>query len=125
MTVTDTRPGELGWTASISASNFVSTTSSSDIINAQNLSFTGVVPSYITGDALQSGSIAVDQLTSGQVYVVGVSGSDGLAGAAKPFATAAPGDSVGSVNIDGTFTLKAPTSTPAGLYAATVVFTIA
>ena len=84
-----------------------------------------MVPSYITGDALQSGSIAVDQLKSGQVYTAGASGSDGLAGAAKPFATAAPGDSVGSVNIDGTFTLKAPTSTPAGLYAATVVFTVA
>ena len=125
VTVTDTRPGDLGWTASASVTTFVSTTNSSDSINAQNLSFTGVVPSYISGDALQAGSITVDQLTSGQVYAAGASGSDGLAGAGKPFASAAPGDSVGSVNIDGTLTLKAPTSTPAGLYAATLTFTVA
>ncbi|MFZ0251249.1 MAG: Ig-like domain-containing protein [Acidimicrobiales bacterium] len=125
VTITDTRAGDLGWTASASVTNFVSTTNSGDTINAQNLSFTGVVPSYIGGDALQAGSVTVDQLTSGHVYAAGASGSDGLAGSGKPFASAAVGDSVGSVNVDGTLTLKAPTSTPAGLYAATLTFTVA
>jgi hypothetical protein len=125
VTITDTRSGDLGWTASASVSTFVSTTNSSNTIDPQNLSFTGVTPSYIAGDALQSGSITVDQLTSGHVYAAGASGSDGLAGPGKPFASAASGDSVGSVNIDGTLTLKAPTSTPSGLYAATLTFTVA
>jgi hypothetical protein len=125
VTITDTRAGDLGWTASASVSTFVSTTNSSNTINAQNLSFTGVIPSYIPGDALQSGSVTVDQLTSGKVYAASASGSDGLAGTGKPFASAAVGDSDGSVNIDGTLTLKAPTSTPAGLYAATLTFTVA
>jgi hypothetical protein len=125
VTITDTRSGDLGWTASASVSTFVSTSNSSNTINAENLSFTGVTPSYIAGDALQAGSVTVDQLTSGHVYAAGAAGSDGLAGAGKPFATAAVGDSVGSVNVDGTLTLKAPSSTPAGLYAATLTFTVA
>ena len=125
VTITDTRAGDLGWTASASVSTFVSTTNSSDTINAQNLSFTQVTPTYIAGDALQAGSVSVDQLTSSKVYAAGASGSDGLAGTAKPFASAAVGDSVGSVDIDGKLTLTAPTSTPAGLYAATLTFTVA
>ena len=45
MTVTDTRAGDLPWTASATVTNF--TDAASDVINGQNLTFTGVTADYI------------------------------------------------------------------------------
>jgi len=125
VTVTDTRAGDESWTASATVTDF--TDASSDQINGENLSFTGVTPSYLTGNALQAGDVVTNDITStppgGAPYGPSDSGTDGLKGGPHAFATAAHG--AGEVNIDGILTLNAPTSTPAGAYTATLTFTIA
>jgi hypothetical protein len=123
VTITDTRAGDQSWTASATVTNFVDP--DGDQINAQNVSFTGVTPSYLAGNALQSGDVVTTDLPSAGDYAAGASGSDGLAGGPHAFATAAAGDGDGSVYVDGLLTLAAPTSTPAGVYTATLTFTVA
>jgi hypothetical protein len=124
VTITDTRAGDLPWTASAEASNFSDgATPTPDLINAQNLGFTGVTPEYITGNALQAGDVTVYQLpNTGAPFAPGASGTAGLGGQAQEFASATAGE--GSVNVIGILTLTAPTSTPAGTYTATLTFTI-
>lgn len=125
VTVTDTRSGDQPWTASATVTDF--TDGSSDVINGQNLSFTQVTPAYITGNALQSGDVVTNDVTStppgGTPYGPTDAGSVGLKGGPHAFATAAHG--AGEVNIDGQLTLDAPSSTPSGSYTATLTFTIA
>jgi len=70
-------------------------------------SFTGVTPKYIAGNAIQSGVVTND-ITAFKTK--------------KAFATTTKGP--GTVDITGTMTLTAPTSTKPGLYTATVTFTI-
>ena len=120
VTITDTLAGDAPWTASATVTNFTDATS--DVINAQNLTFTGVTPSYITGNALQSPDVVTNDVTNTKVYGPTATGSDGLAGGPHQFAKAALGD--GSVYIYGLLTLTAPSSTPAGTYTATITFTI-
>lgn len=120
VTITDTLAGDASWTASATVTNF--TDSSSDVINAQNVTFTDVTPSYITGNALQSGDVVTNDVTNTQVYGPTATGDDGLAGGPHQFATAAAGD--GSVYIYGLLNLTAPSSTPANTYTATLTFTI-
>ncbi len=120
VTITDTRAGDLPWTASATVTDF--TDSSNDVINGQNLTFSGVTPVYIAGNALQTGDVVTTNVTNTAVYGPTATGSDGLKGGPHEFATAAAG--TGSVYIDGLLTLTAPTSTPAGLYTATLTFTI-
>ena len=126
VTITDTRAGDQGWTASATVTDFADP--SNDLINGQNLSLTGLTTSYVTGNALQSG-VGVTDVTStppgGTPYGAAASGSDGLKGGPHAFATAPVGTSIGEVFVDGVLTLNAPTSTPSGEYTATLTFTIA
>jgi hypothetical protein len=124
LTITDTRAGQQGWTASAGTTDFVNGANS---INGQNLSLINVVPDYIAGNALQFGSVTVNDVVSSTVngYAPGAGGSDGLKSPpANPFASAAAGNSVGTVDVRGVLKLIAPTSTPAGLYTATLTFTV-
>jgi hypothetical protein len=127
VTITDTRAGDLPWTASAEVSNFSDgAIPTADLINGQNLAFTGVTPSYISGNALQSVTpsniTSAASLPNATGYGPTASGNDGLAGIPHQFASAAAGE--GSVYIYGLLTLTAPTSTPAGTYTATLTFTI-
>jgi hypothetical protein len=123
VTITDTRAGDLPWTASVESSNFTDGATPPDVINGQNLAFTSVAPVYITGNALQSPDVTVYQLPStGAPYAPTATGTDGLGGEAHEFASATAGE--GSVNVIGVLTLTAPTSSPAGEYTATLTFTI-
>jgi len=124
VSVTDTRAGNPGWTASATVTDFGNGTGG--VINGQNLEFTNVAPSYITGNAL--GPVSVTQVPSGAFttvpYASAATGSDGLKGGPHTFASAAPLHGDGSVYVDGTLSLVAPTSTPSGTYSATLTFTI-
>jgi hypothetical protein len=129
VTITDTRADDQSWTASALVTNFTST---GGTINGQNLTFTGVEPAYITGNALQSGDVSTQDIINHAVYPASATGNDGLGGTLPhAFASAVAGTPVGltavdgSVNIYGNLTLTAPTSTPSGLYTATLTFTIA
>jgi hypothetical protein len=120
VSITDTRAGDQSWTASATVTDFDG--GSGNVINGQNLTFTGVTPSYIAGNALQSGDVVTTDVTNSAIYGPTAAGSDGLKGGPHVFATA--GDGNGSVYVDGVLTLTAPTSTPAGVYTATLTFTI-
>ena len=123
--ITDTRAGQLGWTAYVTATNFAGPGTAA--INAQNLALTGVTAVYTPGDALQAPAVSTFDVlsTAGTVYAPAASGTDGFAGPpAKKFVSTSAGASVGTVNVFGQLTLKAPASTPAGLYTSTVTFTI-
>jgi len=126
VSITDTQAGDGAWTASAQVTNF--SNGGTGVINGQNLAFLGVAPVYLTGNALQSGSVTYNDVTSTAVtndtpYSTGATGTDGLYGAPHAFASASAGD--GSVYVDGTLSLVAPSSTPAGTYSATLTFTIA
>jgi hypothetical protein len=125
VTVTDTRAGDLPWTASATVTDF--SDGSSDSINGENLSFTNIQAVQIPGNALQASSIGVTDVPSnaeaGLPYSTTDGGSDGLKGGPHAFATVAHG--FGEVNLDGQVSLSAPTSTPSGQYPATLTFTVA
>jgi hypothetical protein len=120
VTITDTRAGDLPWSATGTVTDFSNGTGG--IINGQNLTFTSVTPSYLTGNALQAGSVTTTNVTNSAVYSATASGSDGLRGGPHQFANAAAG--AGSVYIDGVLTLTSPTSTPPGSYVATLTLTV-
>ncbi len=126
--VTDTQAGNAPWTASVQSSNFVGT-NPANIINGQNAGLTALNVITIPGNNLQSGDVAThDNAAASPAVAPGAAGTQGIGGAAHPFANtaAAPGGTGGdgSVGFTGTFTLNAPTSTVADTYTATVTFTV-
>ena len=129
VTITDTGIGENTWTASAEATNFTNgPEGSADDINAENLTFIGVTPSYIGGNDYGTGvgdiAVNTNNVTNGRtVYAANASGSQGLAGAPHVFASsAAPG--TGSVYVYGNLNLVAPSSAAPGEYTSTLTFTI-
>lgn len=121
VSITDTLAGDQNWTASASVSDFSDGT---DTINGQNLTFTNVTPVYISGNALQAGSVNPTDVTNSAIYAAGAAGTDGLKGPGHAIANSTTGGD-GSVYIDGLLTLTAPSSTPNGSYTATLTFTVA
>jgi hypothetical protein len=108
VTITDTRSGSTGWTASAKDTDFTSTTSTS--ILGANLGFTHLAAKYPTGNKLAGHVITTD--------IAALSTTTATA-----FATTTYGP--GTVNITGTMGLSnVPTSTKPGVYNATVTFTI-
>lgn len=116
ITIVDTRSGNVPWTANLQSSSF---TSGANSIAAKNLGFTNITPTYIANNALQSPAVTVPAagFPANDVYVPAA----GLESSVT-FASATRG--VGSVYVNGDFTLNAPTSIPAGTYSGTVTFTI-
>jgi hypothetical protein len=112
VTITDARPGDVGWTASAQSTDFTGPAGNTTPIPGDNLSFTGVTPKYLAGNGLHAGSVSTNDITA-------------FGATAKPFARTTAGQGPGTVNIYGTFGLTAATSTRAGAYGATVTFTIA
>ena len=125
VTITDTRAGGLGWTASLQSGTFTNTTAATGSINGGNLGFTGVEPQYISGNALNlapGNVVSVFQNAAPAIALAPGVAASGLANPQK-FASALIG--AGSVYVTGAFTLNAPSSVPAGLYGGIVTFTIA
>jgi len=112
VTITDTRAGDQQWTASVSATDF---TKGTDSIDTTQLGFVNITPGYLANNALNA---ATKPVVTNDVP----EGAPGLKGGPHQFAQAAHGD--GTVYVFGDMTLTAPTSTVAGLYTATVTFTI-
>jgi hypothetical protein len=120
--ITDTRAGDLPWSATLQASDFAGP--GGKTINAQNFGFTGVSVATITGNPL--GTVAKPVVVSDIPYATtllaaGAAGSAGLRGGGQ-FAAAANGN--GSVDIYGSLVLRAPSATPTGTYVSTLTLTI-
>lgn len=119
VTVTDTRAGSPGYTVSGIAGDFSGPAGAK--INSENLGWTpktvGTVPSTITitpGPAVAPADAIAPSASS--TPVAGLKAS-------RVLAAAAAGASTGTVQIGASLVLKAPTTTPAGLYSTTLVIT--
>lgn len=111
VTVTDTRAGQLGWSAFLTRADFSNGTGGA--ITADREALRNVTAHPIAGNALQS--ISVNDVAAG--------GSN--AAVPAKFASAPAGASVGSIDVKADFALECvPTSVTPGLYTATVIFTV-
>jgi hypothetical protein len=119
--VTDTRAGDPNWTASVQAGNF---TSGTNTIDGQYSGLTNVTAEPVAGNALTAANVTVTNNPAGTgTPAIVAGGTQGIGGAKHTFAqTTVGGD--GSIGFIGTFTLNAPTSTPAGVYTGIVTFTV-
>ena len=115
VTVTDTRAGNPGWTASLTRADFVGA-NPANTIPARYSGFTGVTASYIAGNAIQAPDVITTDIPANDpAYAPGPA----------MFAHTAAGNGTGSVDILANFVLSGvPTSTAPGLYTATVTFTV-
>jgi hypothetical protein len=113
VTVTDTRAGNPGWTASLTRADFVGATPA-NTIPAKYSGFTGVTPSYISGNAIQAPDVITTDIPANDpAYAPGP----------RTFAATTAGNGTGSVDILANFVLSGvPTSTAPGLYPARVTF---
>jgi hypothetical protein len=116
VTVTDTRAGNPGWSASLTRSDFVGA-DPTDRIDARYSGFEGVQGRYYTGNAIQSGDVVLTDVPANDPgYVAGP----------VTFASTAAGNGTGTVDILASFKLEGvPTSTQPGQYTSTVTFTVA
>ncbi|MFD3456748.1 substrate-binding domain-containing protein [Streptomyces sp. NPDC058691] len=106
VTVTDTRPGNIGWTATAQAGDF--TDLAGDTIDASHLTW---APAVVDRGTAQS-------VTPGAPVVPG--GGTGL----KDVRTLATGTGPGTARVGARLDLDAPTSTPPGTYTAVLTLTV-
>lgn len=110
--ITDTRSGNVGFTASVVSSDFAGPGGAG--FPAKHAGLTGLAAHQVAGNAMDATKVQVINHTPW---------TDGL-DTVKSFATYAAGLSVGTVNLDGVFGVdQVPTSVAPGLYTATVTFT--
>jgi hypothetical protein len=113
ITITDNRPGDLGWTASVQAGAFSNGTSS---FGGEKAGLTGLVATQVSGNALLIGDLT---LTSNAPVTPGLAST-------RTFASYPTGKPFGTAKIAGTFGIAGvPTSVTPGTYTSTVVFTAA
>jgi hypothetical protein len=121
ISVTDTRAGNLPWTAKALAGPLSSGTNS---INGQNVGLTGLIADPIAGNALTAASVVATNNPAADPAVTPADpGNLGLGGSA-PHTVLFAAQGLGSIGFHGILTLNAPSSTPAGTYTGTVTFTI-
>lgn len=130
VTIIDTRSSGEGWTAAVTSTDFTKSGAAGPTgfssINACNLGFVNVAPAYVSGNAISATNpIAVTQNPNASApgLAPGAACTSGLAAGPHTFASKAT-NGTGSVNVIGDLDLYAPTSTQAGLYTATVTFSL-
>ena len=120
--ISDSRGGNLPWTASAMAESLLS----GDIgeINGQNVGLTDVDVVYTPGNALSAENpvTVTNRPAANPAVAPDDLGELGLGGAPHAFAHAENG--AGSVTINALLTVNAPSSTPAGTYNGVVTFTV-
>ncbi|HEY4004474.1 MAG TPA: hypothetical protein VGM60_04705 [Pseudonocardia sp.] len=126
ITVVDTQSGSLPWTASAAASNLSDGTGhATGAISGENVGLTGLTPVLVPGNAIVAGDVTVTNQSAATPPVAPTDpGSAGLGGSPHVIASDSA-QPTGTVGINGTVTLNAPTSTEAGIFTGTITFTIA
>jgi hypothetical protein len=127
ITVVDTQSGDLPWTVSALASNLSDGTGHpGGTISGENVGLTNLTPVFVSGNAIQAGDVTVTNQPAATPPVGPTdTGSLGLGGTVAHTIAADSAVPDGTVGINGTVTLNAPTSTEAGLFTGTITFTIA
>jgi hypothetical protein len=111
VTITDTRAGQLGFTASLVAGPFANGT---ETFPGQHAGFENVTAVQVAGNALQASNVTT---TSTPAFTPGI-------GSPTVFATYPAGNALGSVEVTANFTVdQIPTSVAPGVYTSTVTFT--
>ncbi len=120
--VTDARSGNLPWTVSALATPLTDGGSNANsTINPENLGLTAVTSTAGTGFI---GTVTTSSNPAANGVAPTDTGSLGLGGAtAHTIATANHGE--GTDTLQGTLTLNAPSSTEAGVFTGTIIFTVA
>jgi hypothetical protein len=125
ITVVDTTPGDLGWTVQALATN-LSEVGGSSQISGENVGLTGLTAVIVPGEALTAGDVTLTNNAAASPPVASNDpGDQGLGGTAKTIAATNSSQTDGAIGINGTVTLNAPVSNPAGTYVGTITFTIA
>ena len=123
--ITDTRAGDPGWSASGVVTDFSDGPSGTDSVNGFNLGWT---PQVVTLSPHQTGSFVigskVDPAKATDVNADPTDPTLGL-GTARTFGTAPAGHGTGTAELGGLLDLNIPTDVEAGLYKATLTFTVA
>jgi hypothetical protein len=125
--ITDTRAGDLAWTAQAEASSLTDspTPDANGTINGENVGLTNLAEVAVTGNGFNTASSNVTTF-SNPAAAPPVSPTDtnlaGLGNAAHDIAQAKQG--FGSVGLTGLLTLNAPSSTEAGTFTGTITFTV-
>jgi hypothetical protein len=110
LTISDLRAGQLGWSASVSASNLAG---GRRVVDVSSVSFGSVTLRRFAGNALGTAAepVALQSLQA-------------LSAAPRQFAAAAVGGSLGSVRVRGVLRMSVAPRTPPGAYAGTITFTL-
>jgi hypothetical protein len=119
--VSDTRAGNLAYTVSALASSLTNGGSHvNSVINGQNLGLTTITASPGTGFI---GTITPTDNPAANAVAPGDTGNAGLGGT-TPHTIAVASQGEGTVTMQGTLTLIAPSSTEAGTFLGTITFTV-
>jgi len=127
ITVVDTQAGNLPWTVSALSSNLGDGGSNpGSSISGENVGLTGLAAVAVPGNALTGADLTLTNQPAASPPVGPTdTGSAGLGGAAAHMIVSDATQADGTIGINGTVTLNAPTSTEAGLFVGTITFTIA
>jgi hypothetical protein len=121
--VSDSRVGNPNWTVSVQTTDFVNPAAHT-VINGQNAGITDLAATLTPGSALRASDLTFTNVPPPAVPLApGAAGTNGLGGKPHQLASTVNGGN-GTIGFYGVFTLEAPTSTAAGAYQGTIVFTI-
>ncbi len=127
ITVVDTQAGNLPWTVTaLSSALGDGGHNPGSTISGENVGLTNLVAVPVTGNALTAADLTLTNLPAASPPVGPTdTGSQGLGGATAHTIVVDATQADGTIGINGTVTLNAPTSTEAGLFVGTITFTIA
>jgi hypothetical protein len=124
ITVVDTQSGDLPWTVSELASNLSDGVGNpGGTISGEHVGLTSVL---VPGNAIVTGDVNTDYQTAATSPVGPTdTGSAGLGGGTPHTIATDTAQPDGTVGINGTVTLNAPSSTEASVFTGTITFTVA
>jgi hypothetical protein len=124
--ITDTRGGDLPWTAQAQASNLSDGGSNAGSqISGENVGLTGLTEVPVSGNGfngLASNFTTFNNYAASPAVAPTDTGTAGLGNAAHDIAQAQQG--IGSIGLTGTLTVNAPSSTEPGTFTGTITFTL-
>jgi hypothetical protein len=126
ITVVDTQASNLPWSISAWASNLSDGGQTvQSLISGEDVGLTGLTAVAVPGNPLTAADLTFfDQPAADPPVLATDTGSQGLGGQNSHVIVTDAGQAEGTIGINGTITVNAPTSTEAGTFAGTIVLTL-